>query len=420
MERFFKLALAFLAIAGSAASQDLPPELLVLAHIKAHMREELSRVTNYTCLETTTRFQGGHGSKLQPLDTVRLEIVYTNHHEWYGSPGGKNVSESNPVGFIGSGMIGTGSFGIILSNLFLSDGATFTYRGEEKIRGLPAVRFDFRLPRLLGGVKISLVGGSGSVGEQGSFWADPQTLDLVRLESEAMEIPPYLPLEEMSLSVNYARTRIGGYNALLAQEADLHVLQTASRENYNHLEYTHCRTFSAQSTIHYDSEPHEAAQTAMAEPAPTETVPALLPITLQLTSAITDRDSVGTLIEAKVAGNVIRKGKVVIPDGSMVRGRIRRLERYNAGEFIVGLEFTEVEVNGESLRFYADLLRMDRVPGIRTTLPDPAVVKSTGKYVTQKITLPELPGVASFFVTGKTFTLPPGFGMVWRTRGLIH
>ena len=330
MERLFKLALAFLAIACSVASQDLPPELLVLAHIKAHMREELSRVTNYTCLETTTRFQGGHGSKLQPLDTVRLEIVYDDHQEWYGSPGGKNLSESNPVAFIGSGMIGTGSFGIILSNLFLSDTATFTSRGEEKISGRPAVRYDFRLPRLLGGIKISLVGCFGTVGERGSFWADPQTLDLMRLESQAMEIPPYLPLEEMSLSVDYARTRIGGYNALLAQTADLQITQTLGQENYNHLEYTHCRTFSAQSTIHFDSEPQGAAQPAMANRSKTETIPALLPVTLQLTTAITDRDSVGALIEAKVSGDVIRKGKIVIPDGSVVRGRIRRLERYNS------------------------------------------------------------------------------------------
>ena len=80
----------------------------------------------------------------------------------------------------------------------------------------------------------------------------------------------------------------------------------------------------------------------------------------------------------------------------------------------MGLEFTEVEVNGESLRFYADLLRMDRLPGIRPTL------KSIGNYQTQKITLPELPGVASFFVAGATFTIPPGFRTVWRTRGLIH
>jgi len=88
----------------------------------------------------------------------------------------------------------------------------------------------------------------------------------------------------------------------------------------------------------------------------------------------------------------------------------------------VGLEFTEVEVSGGWLRFYADLQRMDKRPGIRANPAEQVLVK-TGVAVeakTQIVTLPELPGVASFFVQGKTFTIPAGFRMVWRTRGLIR
>src|ERR1700677_1324758 len=90
MNRWFgKLAVAWLVIASSAAAQDLAPETVLLARIKSHMREEFSHVTNYTCLETTARFHAAPGPqakaqlKLAPLDTVRLEIVYANHHEWY-------------------------------------------------------------------------------------------------------------------------------------------------------------------------------------------------------------------------------------------------------------------------------------------------------------------------------------------------
>jgi hypothetical protein len=433
--RFWKFAAAFLAIACGAAAQDLAPEVLLLARIRSHMRDELSRVTNYTCLETTARFHSEHAgrskaqSKLQPLDMVRLEVAYTNHREWFGSPGDRNFSEDNPVAFIGSGMIGNGFFAITLNNIFVSDLATFTYRGEEPLGGRTAYKFDFRLARRLGGLTVSLVGGIGTVGEQGSFWADSQSLDLIRLEYSADEIPPYLPLLEMTLNVSYARTRIGEYGVLLAQEAGLHIFKTTGEVNYNHVEYTHCRAFSAQSAIRFDSGPPGAA-----EPSPPErpkivseagaggAVPPFLAIALQLTAPITDRDAVGTLIEARVSGGVVRKGKIVVPDGSVVRGRIRRLERYNAAQFVVGLEFTEVEVSGGSLRFYADLIRMDRSPGIRPALTEPIIVRTTGGYQTtsQTITLHELPGVASFFVSGKTFTIPSGFRMVWRTRGLIR
>jgi len=107
------------------------------------MREELSHLPNYTCLETIARFrkEPGHPSQFQgqlkPLDTVRLEIVYSNHREWYGSPGSRNLSADDPVEFIGSGMIGNGAFAITLHNIV--EGATFRYRGEEALAGGPAI-----------------------------------------------------------------------------------------------------------------------------------------------------------------------------------------------------------------------------------------------------------------------------------------
>ena len=89
----------------------------------------------------------------------------------------------------------------------------------------------------------------------------------------------------------------------------------------------------------------------------------------------------------------------------------------------MGLEFTEVETGGATLRFYADLLRIDRSPAIRPALSERVLVPG-GRGVYQArdeiVTLPELPGVASFFVSGTTFIIPSGFRMVWRTRGLIR
>jgi hypothetical protein len=68
-----------LACVGSA--QELPPEVLLLARIKSHMREELSNLPNYTCLETITRFHKEPGSRSKfrgqflPMDMVRLSSV---------------------------------------------------------------------------------------------------------------------------------------------------------------------------------------------------------------------------------------------------------------------------------------------------------------------------------------------------------
>ena len=211
------------------------------------------------------------------------------------------------------------------------------------------------------------------------------------------------------------------YTPLLPQEADLHILETSGREGFDRIEFTHCRAFSAQSAIHFGTTPQDAEplppdglKTIPALSAVLGAVPPFLLVTVRLKTPITDKDVVGTLIEATISGDVRRKGKTVIPSGSLVRGRIRRLERYLNGrndEFIVALEFTEVEVNGVALRFYADLLKMEKLREIRPNLYEQVVVRSGVEARTQTVTLPELPSVASFFVHGKRFTLTSGFGM---------
>ena len=90
------------------------------------------------------------------------------------------------------------------------------------------------------------------------------------------------------------------------------------------------------------------------------------------------------------------------------------------GAFIVGLEFTEIEIPASGRwQFYADLLTTDKDPRIHATLSEQVVVPGwNGPSVRERTAaLGELPGVATFFVSGSSFTLPPGFGTTWRTRG---
>ena len=173
------------ALGGSVAyylpatrAQDLSADQQLLVNIKAHIREELYRLPDYTCLESVARFHNQPArqhSKLEGMDTVRLEVVYSNHREWYGSPGVKNFSADNPFGFIGSGMIGTGAFAMIAHNIF--EIAQITYQGREDLSGRSAVKYGFHLPRPA--LQIDLPGGSGTTGQEGFFWADRQSLDVI-------------------------------------------------------------------------------------------------------------------------------------------------------------------------------------------------------------------------------------------------
>jgi hypothetical protein len=428
--RWWKIAGAVAMLACAAAPQDLAPEVLLLSRIKRHLREELAHTPNYTCLETISRFRDDPRSRLQirkgltKVDTVRLEIVYSDHREWYGSPGARNLGADNPAAFIAGGMIGNGAFALEMHNML--EGGIFTYRGEETLGGRLTVKYDYRVPRLLKPLEISIKGGVGTVGEEGSVWVDPQSLDLIHVESHAVEIPPFLPLQEAGMNVDYARVRIGDSDALLAQQAGSNMLDADGVASYNRMEFTHCRSYAATSAISFDAKPEPSGEGAPAAPSPSgarPAVPAFLEVTVLLTTPVSDKDAVGALIEGKTSGDVVRKGKVVVPAGSVVHGRIRRLEHYPDRQvFGVGLEFSDVEVRGELLPFYADLLRVDKDPRIQPELSRRIFVPGRNRVQADEetITLPELPGVASFFVKGADFTLPSGFRLVWRTRGLIH
>jgi hypothetical protein len=425
----FRSIAVLLTLATCAAAQGLPPHVILLSRVKAHMRDQVARLPNCTCLETVTRFhkEPGTASKLKPLDTVRLEVVFTNGREWYGSPGARNLSEGNPAAFIGTGMIANGIFGMTLHNLFAAQVATFTFQGEETIGGRPAVKYDFRLPRMQLQMEISIPEGRGTVGEEGSFWADPATLDILRLTSRVIEIPPGLPLSATEYAVNYAHTRIDEFDALLAQQADLDMLLDSGVEEHDRFDFTHCRAFQSHSEIRFDAsdaEPGSPAPAASGGRAATREVevrlPALLQVAIRLTSVITDQDAVGKLIEARISGDVRSKGRVLIEDGALVHGRIRRLDRYpGEGYFAVGLEFTEVQTSDGPARFYADLLRFEKGQGVRPVLRE-SVRLPNRQEGSVELKLPELPGVAGFFVDGKSFVLPAGFQTVWRTRGPLR
>ncbi len=388
------------------------------------MRDEIAQLPNCTCLETITRFhkEPARAAGLWPLDTVRLEIVYSNGREWYGSPGERNLAEGNPAAFIGAGLIANGMFGITLHNVFVSDVATLTPRGADSIYGRRALTYDFRLPRAQLKLQISIPEGNGTVGEEGTFWIDPVTLDLMRMTSRITEIPTYLPLTSAEYTADYARTRFGGFSALLAQQAEMDMQLDSGVEDKDRFDFTHCRSFEIRSELNFDvPEPGAAPLTPSAALIRADaTLPALLKVTIRLTTPISDRNAVGEVIEARVAGAVRSKGAIVIDDGAIVRGRIRRLDRnLTKNLFNVGLEFTEVETRSGPARFFADLLDMEKRKGVETTLREFAPQGHAG-FQQSEISLPELPGVAAFFILGKSVTLAAGFQTVWRTRGLLR
>ena len=423
-------ALAVVILAGAAIAQELPPGVLLLSRVKAHMREELQRLATISCVETVEREHRAPKGKLLPLDTVRLEVLTNGSKELFASPGDRKFTEDHPMSYAGSGTLGNGLFGPYLKDIFVSEIVASEYRGEEQVGGHVLARYEYRIPLLFSAQTIHTMEGSGTVSLHGFFWADPRNYDVVRLELNAGDFPPTLPVTEMKTIITYARTVLSDrLEVLLPETADVRLVKQSGEISHNRIGFTHCRVFGAESTIDFDAPDAPEQPPRFGAATVDETLrplPAGLPIAVKLTSQISADTAVGSLIEGVADGNVTVKRDVVVPAGAYVRGRIRRLERYADPfpYFVVGLEFTEVEVQGIRRLFYADLVSIEPAPGVQRVLTTHSTREPINNALggvssrQERITLYDLPGVATFFVTGSRLELPRGFRTEWKTRPL--
>ena len=419
-------------LAGPAITQDLPPGVLLLSRVKAHMRDELKRLATISCVETVEREHQSPRGKLQPLDTIRLEVLTNGQKELFAAPGDRKFSENHPMSYAGSGTLGNGLFGPYLKDIFGSEIVASEYKGEAQAGGRLLARYEYSIPLLFSAQTIHTTEGSGTVSLHGSYWVDPRNYDVVRLELKAGDFPPALPVTEMKTIITYGRTVLSDrLEVLLPEMADLRLAKTSGEVSHNRIGFTHCRIFGAESTIDFNAPDASEQPPRFGVATVDETLrplPAGLPITVKLSTQFSADTVVGTLIEGAVERNVMVKSGVVVPAGSRVRGRIRRLERYAEPfpYFVVGIEYTEVEVQGIRRLFYADLTSIDPTPGLERFLitrntteqiNDPFGGVSSGQ-IQERLTLYDLPGVATFFLKRSRLDLPRGFRTEWKTRPL--
>jgi hypothetical protein len=422
-------AAALLAAACLAARGDDS----LLARITAHTLRELARLPDCTCLETLLREhkQPAEKGEMRPLDTVRLEVLYSRNHELYASPGDEHWEE-NPAAFPAAGLVGTGPFALYLRAIFGSGDAAFTESASTALPAPPAVRYDFRIPRSARVHHMQVPGGEGFVGIKGSFWADPVSLDLLRLETESDEIPPELPVVFFTAAVTYARVQIGGRDVVLPQSGEMHMLNSSGQEDRDRIEFTHCRSFHTESSVSFDLSPPAPAaplpafsSIVLAHPKQEQTLPAGLEITIALAGPLNQHSLVGSAIEGRVTHDVRTRDGVLIPRNAVAHGRIRRMDPYSdrsGNYFIVALEFIEIETSNSLVRFFADLMDVQHLPGLDfrwSTSQRSSVFDGRKRIVTtQQSFLPNLPGVGAFFLRATQFTLPAGMEFFWKTREL--
>ena len=241
--------------AACLAGAQVAPELLTLARIKQRMSENLQRLPNYTCTETIERSTRRAGSRrFQLLDTMRLEVALVEGHELFAWPGAGRFEDREIKDFAppGGGAIGNGNFALHARAVFLGRAPVFQFAGQENLNGRAMLSYDFRVAQALSGFQVRVGMTAAVVGYHGSFWADPRTHEVARLEIRASDIPPGLDLKEASDIMDYSRLRIGESDFLLPTASEMTMIDMRGNLNRNRIQFSACHQYAGRSLVTFD------------------------------------------------------------------------------------------------------------------------------------------------------------------------
>jgi hypothetical protein len=337
-------------------TSDLPPEVILLARIRSRATADFSHLPNFTCLETIRRFRGYATKPLKRVDTVQIEVANAGRGEMYAWPGERNFEQRPLFDMIGAGLVTEGEYIVHAKNILVAGAGRVRYGAMEDIRGRKAARYDFEVPAAFSGNHLTLGPNTAVIGERGSFWADTSNYDLLRLAFAGIEIPEELGIRSTSTQIDYGRVRIGAENALLPQTAVSSMTRANGEVTQNHIEFSGCREFTAESVVSFGPPSDKPRASGAANEL---ILPVGYDMHLRLTAPVrlTDAD-VGSPIQAELDSDFKVDGRVIAPKGAVVSGRLRVMQQQD-GVYMAGMEWTDLAFGDNHARFISTLASAD-------------------------------------------------------------
>jgi hypothetical protein len=413
--RVFALLIA--ACACSAQTAPTPPsppvsnEVIRLARLRIAATSLFEKLPNITCtlsIERSTRPNASR--KFQLVDNLRLEVGLIDGKELYAWPGSKNFEDRSIADMVGrDGAIGNGDFAIHAKSIILSGRTKLWLDGEVEYESRRADRWRFHYPIATSQYIVRIQPLEGAVGYSGTLLSDSLSRDLLRIEMDIDEIPPYLPLKAGRKVITYQRVRIGENPVLLPQISEMTLIHASGSESFNRTIFSNCRQFTGESTLIFEDVPGDAPARA---PTVAWTLPEGLAFEIRsLDNIDLSKAATGDQLRFTVSKNAVSAKQVALPAGASVNGRIAAVE---CSDSPVLHCFAHIRL--ESFSF-------DNKEGsIRAELYTPALEQQMAAVSNYRRTifsrapreyLIPPPGVSTIFVRGKLW--PKSSPAVWRT-----
>jgi hypothetical protein len=254
---------------------------------------------------------------------------------------------------------------------------------------------------MLSGYHVRVAAASAVVGYHGSFYADPATYDMERIEVRAEDLPLALQLASTTDKIDYAVTRIGDGDFLLPSQSELSMVALNGGEEHNQVKFSSCRQFSGESVVTFDEAP--ASQPGISSvPAREFDLPEGLDVPLVIAKDIDLRTAaVGDPVSARIDHDVKHKGAIILPKGALATGRITRLEK-NESFTVLGVEFSDMEAPGI-------------VAHMKGSLVNTVGFMALPRRTQVRLRTPALPGEGLIPMVPAQLRLSRGCIMFWRT-----
>jgi hypothetical protein len=349
MPRRYILGLvAALACAQTPSAEEVAT---AMRRIRVRVARDLNRLPNYTCVETIERSVQLPGSKRFELqDLVRLEVALVDNAEMFAWPGSREFQSRALRELVSGGAIGNGSFALHARSVFSSSAASVDFVGPATVEGRPAVEYRYNIPRARSTFILRHGDVEAPVGYGGSFFVDPNSDELMRLEVRANDIPEKLGIPAESEILDYQRVKLGDAAFLLPKASEMLMSTYDGATSRNKTTFSGCKQYSTESTLIFADPTDPEGLPALAAPNEVRDVPVGLKMDVKLvTPLVWTKSAVGDAVTALVRRDVKVDKRVVIPKGSQLKGRLLCLERRpdatGGSAYLVAVRFDELLAN---------------------------------------------------------------------------
>ena len=389
------MACAFVLLVQVVLAQPRESPEDLYQRVRRRVIDDVSRLPNFTCVQTITRRTYGTAPKKRPprceqilrdrniekrnlplllWDRLRLDVAIADKHEVYSWVGAAKFEENDLRQLVGGGQTVTGDFASLLLSVF-EDHPEMRFEREQRIGGRRLFEYSYETPEESSHYQLQVSFLKFTIAYQGSVFLDPKTNDVVRMTARSAPLLEQTGYCEVTRELDYSRLPMGTGYALIPQRTSSRAIDRDGLVIAYASDYSSCREYVGESALRFDdpekSEPPVASGTTSTVSNNASATNSPLPPGLAFVCTITtpidsDTAATGDPLEAVLRTSLSdATGKVLVPAGALIHGRVMAFIKHPASaiskeSYEIGVQLRSIELGGKRVPLAATMVDESR------------------------------------------------------------